>query len=241
VSARFPVGALTVVTGVSGAGKSTLVRGVLEEIARRSLRGLRPAAAGRASRAAWIGSRPCARWISFRSAVPRARHPPRTSASGRGSAASSLPRPRRGPAATGSAASRSTRRGALRGLPGPGRIRMEMSFLPDVRVDCEECRGRRFNAETLEVLYRGKSIADVLEMSVEERHRFFDAYRGPRAAAGGHERAGARVPHARTGEHDSLRRRGRSGEARGGAGQVGIGSVSSTSSTSRRPASTWRT
>jgi excinuclease ABC subunit A len=56
---------------------------------------------------------------------------------------------------------------------GDGVIRIEMNFLPDVFVTCEECKGKRYNQETLEVLYKTKSIADVLEMTVEEALRFF--------------------------------------------------------------------
>lgn len=58
---------------------------------------------------------------------------------------------------------------------GGGAIRIDMHFLPDVWVNCEACRGRRYNRETLEIRYRGKSIADVLEMTVEEGREFFGA------------------------------------------------------------------
>jgi excinuclease ABC subunit A len=51
---------------------------------------------------------------------------------------------------------------------GDGTIKVEMNFLPDIYVECEECKGKRYNAETLSVTFKGKSIADVLEMSVEE-------------------------------------------------------------------------
>ena len=56
---------------------------------------------------------------------------------------------------------------------GDGLIKIEMHFLPDVYVTCEVCKGKRFNRETLEILYKGKSIADILEMTVEEASNFF--------------------------------------------------------------------
>ncbi|MCF6173103.1 MAG: excinuclease ABC subunit UvrA, partial [Campylobacteraceae bacterium] len=56
---------------------------------------------------------------------------------------------------------------------GEGEIKIEMHFLPDIMVKCDTCQGHRYNAQTLEILYRGKSIADVLEMSVEEAYKFF--------------------------------------------------------------------
>jgi excinuclease ABC subunit A len=58
---------------------------------------------------------------------------------------------------------------------GEGAQKLEMSFLPDVYVTCEECNGRRYNEQTLEILYKEKSINDVLDMSVEEAAKFFDA------------------------------------------------------------------
>jgi excinuclease ABC subunit A len=64
---------------------------------------------------------------------------------------------------------------------GDGLVKIEMHFLPDVYVPCDVCRGKRYNRETLEILYKGRSIADVLEMTVEEAREFFDPI--PRVAS----------------------------------------------------------
>ncbi|MDH4070467.1 MAG: excinuclease ABC subunit UvrA [Ignavibacteria bacterium] len=70
--------------------------------------------------------------------------------------------------------------GRCEGCEGDGLRRIEMNFLPDVYVQCDTCRGKRYNRETLQVLYRGKSIADVLSMTVEEALTFFSEIQGIR-------------------------------------------------------------
>ena len=100
---------------------------------------------------------------------------------------------------------------------GDGQIKIEMHFLPDVYVPCETCKGRRYNRETLEVRFKGKTIADVLEMSVEEALTLLrqDPEDPPPAADAARRRA--RLHDARPAGDDALRRRGAAREARGRA------------------------
>lgn len=67
--------------------------------------------------------------------------------------------------------------GRCEACEGNGRIKVEMNFLPDVYITCSECSGKRYNQETLNILYRGKSIADVLDMSIEEAVEFFQNHK----------------------------------------------------------------
>ena len=66
--------------------------------------------------------------------------------------------------------------GRCEACEGSGKLKIEMHFMPDVYVTCEECRGKRFNPETLKVQYKGKSIADVLQMTLEDAATFFENY-----------------------------------------------------------------
>ena len=103
--------------------------------------------------------------------------------------------------------------GRCEACAGDGTIKIEMNFLPDVYVPCEVCHGARYNRETLEVHYKGKTIAEVLDMPIEEAAEFFAAVPRDRAA---HEdavrgRPGLRPP--RPARDHALRRRGAAGQA----------------------------
>ena len=111
--------------------------------------------------------------------------------------------------------------------------------MPDVEVLCGACKGARFNSETLEVTFRGKTIADVLDMSVEEGRRLLRGRAGDRQEDRRAGRSRPRLPHARPVRDDPLRRRGAADQDRDRADQAAARrSTRSTSSTSRRRACT---
>ena len=97
---------------------------------------------------------------------------------------------------------------------GDGQIKIEMHFLPDVYVPCEQCHGKRYNRETLEVRFKGKTIADVLEMPVEEALEFFAHIPKIRRRVEALQRRRARVHAAGAAGDDAVRRRGAAGQAR---------------------------
>ena len=121
---------------------------------------------------------------------------------------------------------------------GDGQIKIEMHFLPDVYVPCEQCHGKRYNRETLEVRFKGKSIADVLEMSVEEAVEFFENDPEDRTAGCARCTTSAST----TSASASRRRRSpaarRSGSSSRPSSPRSPPATPSTSSTSRRPACT---
>ena len=208
--ARFPLSALVCVTGVSGSGKSSLVNETLARALARRLGGS-GAQAGPASPACAASARSTSwsRSISRRSAARRAAIRPRTPACSTKSARCSPAPARPGSAATRPAASASTSKGAAaRSARGRACGKIEMNFLPDLYVTCPVCEGQRFNRQTLEVRYRGRSIADVLDMRVDEAVEFFENF--PQIARLLAQPAGSRagLPDARAVVDHALRRRG---------------------------------
>ncbi|HLX15968.1 MAG TPA: excinuclease ABC subunit UvrA [Bradyrhizobium sp.] len=176
VSAEIPLGLFTCVTGVSGGGKSTLLIDTLYKAIARKLNNASEGAAphdrieglehidkiididqspiGRTPRsnpATYTGAfTPIREWFAgLPEAKARGYEPGRFSFNVKG--------------------------GRCEACEGDGVIKIEMHFLPDVYVTCDVCKGKRYNRETLEVLFKGKSIADVLDMTVEEAAEFFKA------------------------------------------------------------------
>ena len=176
VSVEIPLGLFTCVTGVSGGGKSTLLVDTLYKAIARKLNGASEAPAphdrieglehldkvididqspiGRTPRsnpATYTGAfTPIREWFAgLPEAKARGYEPGRFSFNVKG--------------------------GRCEACQGDGVIKIEMHFLPDVYVTCDVCKGKRYNRETLDVLFKGKSIADVLDMTVEEALSFFKA------------------------------------------------------------------
>ena len=96
---------------------------------------------------------------------------------------------------------------------GDGQIKIEMHFLPDVYVPCEQCHGKRYNRETLDIRFKGKTIADVLEMPIEEALEFFAHIPKIQPAAADAARRRARLHAARPAGDDAVRRRGAARQA----------------------------
>ncbi len=180
VDARIPVGRLTCVTGVSGSGKSSLILDALYPVLMRRLNGSLPRGKGRGTDAGW----PNLAGVEFFDRVvpvdqaPLSRSPRSNPATYTGVFSllrdlfAQLPESRRrgyGPARF----SFNVKGGRCEVCAGEGLRKVEMHFLPDVFVTCDLCRGSRYNRETLEVRYRGMSIADVLEMTTAEARAFF--------------------------------------------------------------------
>jgi len=176
VTASIPLGTFTCITGVSGSGKSTFTIDTLYAAAARSLNGARIHA----------GAHDSIEGLQYLDKVididqsPIGRTPRSNPATYTGSFTqirdwfAGLPES----AARGYKAGRfsfNVKGGRCEACQGDGVLKIEMHFLPDVYVTCDVCHGKRYNRETLEVTFKGKSIADVLDMNVEEAVEFFKA------------------------------------------------------------------
>jgi len=175
VTVDFPLGVLTAVTGVSGSGKSSLVNDILYEVLATKLNGARRVP-GKHTRItgldnldkvihvdqAPIGRTPRSNPATYTGVFDRIRtlFSETTEAKVRGYLPGRF--------------SFNVKGGRCDACSGDGTIKIEMNFLPDVYVDCEVCNGKRYNRDTLSVHYKGKNIAEVLEMPIEEAADFFE-------------------------------------------------------------------
>jgi excinuclease ABC subunit A len=174
IDVSFPLGCFTCVTGVSGSGKSTLVDDILRRAlfrrfynakerpgGHRAIRGLEQIDKAIVIDQSAIGRTPRSNPVTYTGAFTPIRE-----------LFSQLPAAR----VRGYDAGRfsfNVKGGRCENCEGGGVIKIEMHFLPDVYVECEVCHGKRYNRETLEITYKGKNIADVLELTVDEAARFF--------------------------------------------------------------------
>ena len=175
IDVKIPLGVMTCVTGVSGSGKSSLVNEILYKSLARKL-----------NRARTIpGKHKCIEGVEQLDKVINIDQSPigRTPRSNPATYTGVFDQIRDLFAATADAKARGYKKGRFsfnvkggrcEACSGDGIFKIEMHFLPDVYVPCEVCHGKRYNRETLEVKYKGKSIYDVLNMTVEEALEFFD-------------------------------------------------------------------
>jgi excinuclease ABC subunit A len=181
VDAAIPTGALTAVTGVSGAGKSTLVEDVLHRaLARLLYRATAEPGRHRTLEGAEAIDKVIAIDQSPIGRTPRSNPATYTGIFGFIRELFSLVPEARARGYRPGRFSFNVRGGRCEACQGDGVRRVEMHFLPDVFVQCEACHGWRYNRETLEVLYQGRTIADILDMSVDEARALLDAH--PRLA-----------------------------------------------------------
>ncbi len=175
IDVHIPLGVLTCVTGVSGSGKSTLVNDVLfKAVANRLHRARRRAGAHRAIH----GLEQLDKIIAVdQSPIGRTPRSNPATYTGLFDVIRDLFAKTQEARARGYKPGRfsfNVKGGRCEVCRGDGQIKIEMHFLPDVYVPCEQCHGKRYNRETLEVKFKGRSIADVLDMSVEEALGFFE-------------------------------------------------------------------
>lgn len=177
VDAAFPLGLFTAVTGVSGSGKSTLVNEILYKVLANKLNGAKQVA----------GRHKLVQGLEHLDKVVHVDQSPigRTPRSNPATYTGVFDNIRKLFAETTEAKVRgylpgrfsfNVKGGRCEACSGDGTLKIEMNFLPDVYVPCEVCHGARYNRETLEVHYKGKTIADVLNMPIEEGAEFFAAF-----------------------------------------------------------------
>lgn len=176
IDLKLPLGTLTCVTGVSGSGKSSLILETLYKALNKEINGSREPAGFYNS---IKGAENIDKIIDIDQS-PIGRTPRSNPATYTGLFTyirdwfAGLPEAK----ARGYSAGRfsfNVAGGRCEACKGDGVTKIEMHFLPDVYVECEVCKGKRFNRETLEVKYKDKSIADVLDMTIDEAYKFFDA------------------------------------------------------------------
>src|SRR3989338_1889196 len=176
VSAKFPLGTLTCVTGVSGSGKSTLVIDILSRSLEKKL--YRAKAAPGAHKEI-VGLNEVDKVISIDQS-PIGRTPRSNPATYTGvftvirDLFTEQPEAKLKGYDAGKFSFNVKGGGRCEACAGEGMVRIEMQFLPDVYIDCGECRGKRYNADRKSVHYKEKTIADILAMSIEESAKFFD-------------------------------------------------------------------
>ena len=174
IQAKFPLGVFTCVTGVSGSGKSSLVNGILYKVLARDLNRAKTRP----------GKFDSIQGTEYLDKVINIDQSPigRTPRSNPATYTGVFDLVRQGFAMTNEAKIRGYKNGRFsfnvkggrcEACHGDGILKIEMHFLPDVYVPCEVCKGKRYNRETLEVKYKGKNVADVLDMTVESALEFF--------------------------------------------------------------------
>lgn len=179
LTVNFPLGVMTAVTGVSGSGKSTLVNSILYPVLADKLNGARIVpgkytrveGVDQVDKVIHVDQNPIGRtprsnpatytgvWDKIRQLFAKT---PEAQVRGYGPGRFSF----------------NVKGGRCEACHGDGTLKIEMNFLPDVYVECEVCHGKRYNRETLEVTYNGKTVADVLSMPIEEAAQFFKSYTG---------------------------------------------------------------